>query len=328
MNPSFFGNWVELPREIADDATLLSNLSLARDRSIDLGPKTQALASAIAADDAPEILSAGATLMAGLAELVTALGNVGTAVNQAASLLPPEQRAPLQELATRMATRTAEAMLVSYLGERVPSLATAMDVLALADGAMQPAEDLEVVRSTSQPIAPRLHLERVPRLLCRPGEYLQQTFNWGAANFDGALLLRKLQLLLENLGVPAAIYESPTAPPSLEAFVFGVQADKSVSPPGLKADISLPGDTTFDSTIDFSELWKGTVHIEANYAAGAEVSLHPPFEINVRPPSGNVALNLRLGVRAEGTADNPLTLLGVTGGPSLRARRNRRQHRR
>ena len=103
----------------------------------------------------------------------------------------------------------AEAMLVSYLGERVPSLATAMDVLALADGALQPAEDLEVVRSTSQPIAPRLHLERVPRLLCRPGEYLQQTFGWGAADFDGAMLLRKLQLLLENLGVPAAIYESP-----------------------------------------------------------------------------------------------------------------------
>ena len=45
LDPSFFGELgVELPREIAADATLLSNLGIARDRSMDLGPKTQALA--------------------------------------------------------------------------------------------------------------------------------------------------------------------------------------------------------------------------------------------------------------------------------------------
>ena len=101
-----------------------------------------------------------------------------------------------------------------------------MDLLGLVDRPPVPAEDMEVVRSTQLPIVPRLYFENIPKLLCQPSQYLQQTFGWGAADFDGTALLRKLQALLESLGVPAAIYQTAGSPPSLEAFVFAVQADK------------------------------------------------------------------------------------------------------
>ena len=298
LDPSFFVQLgLELPREIAGDTALLANLGASRDKSRALGPKSTALATAVTGGDAVAIVSAGATLIAALAELATALVALGSALNQAASALAPEQRAPLQDLAGRLSLRIVEAMLVSYLGDRLPSLTAVMDLLGLVDRSPQPAEDMEVVRSLREPTAPRLYLENFPKLLCQPGQYLQQTFGWGGVDFDGATLLRRLQSLLENLGVPAAIYQTAGSPPSLEAFVFAVQADKSVSPPGLKFDVSLPGDMTFDSTVDFSALWKGTVHVEANYAAGVEVSVLPPFTLNVRPPSGK--LRVEAGPRPE-----------------------------
>jgi len=322
LGPAFFLRLgCELPREISDDAALLSSLGAAQDKARALTPKSAALTSAITDGDDAAIVSAGADVLAGVAELVTALTAVGTAVGQAANALAPPRRALLQDLATRLAARTVEAMLVTYLGERWPSLTTAMDLLGLVDRSPQPSTDMDVIRSPRDPIAPRLHVDRLSQLVMRPADYLRETFEWGAADFDGAMILPRLQALLESLGVPAMIYASPGQPPSLEAFVFGVQADTSVSPPGLTFAIAVPGNTVFDGAVDFSDLWKATVHVQANYAAGLEVSLRPPFSVSIMPPSGTVGLNLQLGLKAEQTGADPLVLFGVTGGSGLQARR-------
>ncbi len=311
---------VELPRAIADNANLLASLDAARTKAGELRPKKDNLAQAIAGGDAITIATTGAALIAGLAELVTAFRTIGSAVVQAAGALTPDQRAALEELAGRLPVRALEAALVRYLGQRSPSLAMALDALGLIDGVESSAE-MEVRFSSPESVTPRLHLDRLLQLLRRPDQYLQQTFGWGAANFDGIVLLRKLQALLENLGVPAAIYQSPNRPPSLEAFAFVAQADTSVTPPGLKFELSLPGDVTFDQTIDFSPLWKGTMHVDAHFAAGVEALLRPPFDITVRPPSGNFVLHFLFGLQADGTDAAPLTLFGATTGPTLRAKR-------
>jgi Family of unknown function (DUF6603) len=311
---------MELQREISGDAGLVGKLTAAAGKAGELGPTITALAAAIAANNTANIVSAGVPLIAKVAELVAALVEAGDALHQAANALPAADRAKYQDFAAKLATRILEFMLVGYLDSKMPALASSLAVLGLVDKEFKPAAGLEISRIPKRPIPRRVYLDRIPKLISHPDQYFQQTFKWGANDFDGTDLLRKVQGLIESLGVPAAIYERPALPPVLEAFVLSVSADNTVSPPGLRAEISLPVTVTVNQTVNFSDLWKGTVGVTGNAAAGLEVSVRPPFTVNARPPTGTANLEVRLGLKAEKTEADPIIILGVTGGTRLQAR--------
>src|SRR5262245_127079 len=319
LKPEFFVQLgIELPREISGDATLTAKLSAAGSKAGELESKIANLASAIAADNAGAIVAAAAPLIVNVAELATALTAAGTALHQAANGLP--DAAKYQSFASALATHAFEYMLIGYLNDKAPSLTGGLSMIGLIDREFDPSPELELSRTAKTVVPRRIYLNRFTKLLSHPDQYFQDTFKWGANDFDGGDLLLKAQGFLESLGVPAAIYQNPGSPPSLEAFVFTVSADKTVSPPGLKAEISLPGAKTVDQTVNFSDLWKGSVNVTANYAAGLEVTASPPFTIRARPPSGRVDLSVLLGLKADKGAGDPIVILGVTGGTQLQAK--------
>jgi hypothetical protein len=45
-----------------------------------------------------------------------------------------------------------------------------------------------------------------------------------------------------------------------------------------------------------------------------------PFNINIKPPSGNFSLDTFLGIKAEKTAQDPIVILGAAGGTRLQAK--------
>jgi hypothetical protein len=311
---------IELPRSISGDAGIVNKLTEAAAKAGELDPKITSLASAISSDDTNSIISSAVPLITNISELIALLVQVGDAVNTAANSLSPADKNQIQQFAGTMAVRTLEYMTVGYLDDRLPSLTSAFDLLGIIDKEFKASEFLEVSNAPKEIIPRRFYLDKIPKLLSHPDQYLQQVYKWGANDFDGTTLMRKIQALLESFGVPAVIYESPGQPAVLEAYIFNIQLDNSVNPPGLKFDLSLPGNTTFDKQVDFSSLWKGTIHIEANYAAGIEASLHPPFTLNLKPPTGNLNLTLLLGLKAENSSGDPIIILGVTGGTRLQAK--------
>lgn len=321
LEPGIFNRLgAELPREISGDANLASKLTTAGGKAAGLDPQIANLATAIGSGNAGSILAAAIPLTAGIAGLIASLSDVGDALHQAANALPPADKSKFQDLAGKLAIRILEYVSVGYLDESMPTLTSSLALLGVIDQEFKPSDALEVSNAPKETIPRRFYLDRFPKLFTHPDQYLQDTFKWGANNFDGSSMLIKAQALLENLGVPAVIYESPGHPPVLEAYLFSAQADTSASPPGLKFELSLPGSQTFDQDVNFSDLWKGTVHVEANYAAGVEATVRPPFRLSAKPPSGNVKLTLLLGLKAEKTAQDPIILLGVTGGTRLQAK--------
>jgi hypothetical protein len=315
----FFSLGAELPREIAGDATLLSQLSAASAAASALDGDISALSSAIAGGNAGSIVSAGAALITSIGKLISALENAGAALAQAANGLSAADKARLQAFAPTMAVRTLEYMLVGYLTDQTPSLATTLDVLGLIDREFTPSPTLEVSRAPFTVTPRRFYFDRIAQLLKSPADHFQQAFGWGGDAFDGSALLPKVQALFETLGVPAAIYTTAGQPPVLEAFIFNLQADKSTTPPGMKAEVSLPGNDTFDQAIPFSTLWQGTLHAQANYAAGVGVTLRPPFTIGVLPPTGSFDVDVQLGLQAPASGADPIVMLGVAGGSRLQA---------
>jgi len=311
---------MELPRTISGDPAIAGKLTTAKAKAAELDARITSLAAAITSNDPIAIIPAGVALIATLSELIVKLGEVGDAVRLAANALPPAERTAIQGFAGTMAVRALEHMTVGYLDDKMPALTNTLALLGIADKEYSPSPLLEVGNAPKQITPRRLYLDRISKLLSHPDEHLQDVFQWGTNGFDGSALLRRAQALIENLGVPAAIYQEGAQPSVLEAFVFSAQADRSVTPPGMKLELSLPGNTTFNRTVDFSDLWKGTVHVQANFVAGAQASIRPPFTLSATPPSGSIALNVLLGLKAQKTGDNPIVLLSLTGGSRLQAK--------
>src|SRR5450432_1430564 len=306
---------VDLPSEIAGDANISSKLSDAATSAGALDADVTALAAAITGGDTTTIIADAIPLITHIGELIGDLVAVGNALQTAAVALPPAEQQKLQDLASNMAMHTLEYMIVGYLNDKMPVLTSFFSTLGIIDMEPIPSPGLDISLTTNLPVIPRrFHLDRIPTLFSHPDQYFQQALKWGANDFDGALLFQKLQLLLENLSIPAVIYQPMGQPMSLEAYLFMLQADPTTNPPGLKLEISLPGSTTFDNSQDLSTLWKATVHTEASYDAGLSASLTPPFNLTLHPPSGNVDLKVDLGVRAQKTNGDPIMLIGFTGG--------------
>jgi hypothetical protein len=311
---------VELPPGISGVPNLNAKLTAAAAKAGALDPAITALATAVGGNDTASIIAAGGVLIADIAELIACLTEVGDALHQAANTLPAADKDALQALAANMAIRTLEYLGVGYLDEKMPTLTNSLNLLGIIDREFKPSPTLAISNAPDEFIPRRFHLDRIPKLLVHPDQYLEEIFKWGQNDFDGRPILTKAQALLENLGVPAVIYETPGQPPLLEAYLFSAQADASVSPPGLKLELSLPGNTTFDRTVDFSALWKGTVHVEANYAAGVAATLRPPFTLSATPPTGDFNLDVLLGLKAAKTAADPIIILGAAGGTRLQAK--------
>jgi uncharacterized protein DUF6603 len=311
---------LELPRAISGDANITTKLADAKNKVAELDGEIASLAAAITNDNPVAIVSEGVSLIATITALITKLEDVGQAVhNAAAGLSSAAEKAAVQQFAGTLAVRLVEYVSVGYLDEKMPTLTNALTILGIADKEYQASEFLEINHAPSAIVPRRLYLDRVSKLLSHPDQHLQEVFQWGTNSFDGSLLLTRAQALLESLEIPAAIYPHAGQPPVLEAFIFAAQADTSVNPPGMKFEVSLPGNTTFDRTVDFSDLWKGTVHVQANFAAGVEATIRPPFTLNAKPPTGNIALNVLLGLKAEKTATDPIVILSLTGGSRLQA---------
>ena len=311
---------VDVPPSVNGNATLTGRLTAAKATAGELEAAINDLASAIGSENVANIIASGVTLIAKIAELVSDLDEVGDALNQAANALPAGERAPIQQLAADLAVRSIEFMSIGYLDEKMPTLTNALTVLGLADKEADVSPRLEVSDVPREIVPRRFYVDRIPKLLSNPSEHFQQAFEWGAPGFDGMVMLRKAQALIETLGAPAAIYQFNGEPPRLEAFFFSAQVDTSVNPPGLKLEVSLPGNATFDRTINFSDLWKGTVHVQASFAAGVEATVRPPFTVSATPPSGNITLNALLGLKAENTNGDPVILLSFAGGSRLQAK--------
>lgn len=311
---------VDLPSSVNGNATLTARLTDAKATAGELEAAINDLAAAVGSENVPNIIASGVTLIAKIAELVSDLDAVGDALDTAAAALPPSERGPIQDLAAVMGVRSLEFMSIGYLDEKLPTLTNALTILGLADKEHTISPDIEVSEVPREIVPRRFYIDRLPKLISNPAQHFEQTFEWGADGFDGMIILRKAQALIETLGVPATIYQPAGQAPKLEAFFFSAQADTLLDPPGLKLEVSLPGNATFDRTINFTDLWKGTVHVQASFAAGVEATVRPPFTVNVKPPSGNITLNALLGLKAQKTSGDPIILLSFAGGSKLQAK--------
>ena len=314
---------VTLPYVLTSNNGIQDKFTAAANTIKNLKPKITALASAISADNTGQIIAASASLFSTFAELVVRFREAGDAIHSAAASLPPADKTAVQDLAAEMSKRVLEYVAVGYLDEKLPNLTSVINLLGLIDKEHTPPSGLEISNMPRDPIPRRLYLDRVPKIFLDPEGFLHESFGWGntAAEFKGEALLYKILALLESLKIPGAIYHDVGQPLKLEAYFFNVEVDTSGSAPKLIGNFSLPGNTTFERAISFSDLWKGKTEVGAHFNAGITVDIQPPLDIHVTPPSGNFELTVKLGLAAEHSRGDPIDLLSIVGGTRLQVQK-------
>jgi hypothetical protein len=321
LGPSMFNRLgVQLPASIAGNAGLLSKLSDAGAKAGALAADVTALESAIAGGDTEAIIAAGVPMIAHIAQLVTSLEAVGTSLQSLMGGLTPAEQQQLADVAGNMAVRTLEYMIVGYLHTRFPVLTNVFSTVGIVDIEPTPDPGLDYSLTMLLPPVPRrFYIDRIPTLFSHPDQLLRQVFKWGDPAFDGLALFQRLQILLEAIAIPARIYQPSGQPASLEAYLFMLQANPATNPPGLKGSLTLPGSLTYTNSFPLSTLWQATMDTKATFDAGLGITINPPFDVTVLPPTGSVSLSTSLGIKAQKAGGDPIVLIGESGGSGLTA---------
>jgi hypothetical protein len=287
----------------------------------DLPDLIAGLSDAIEQDDLALIVAAGAKLAPKLAAVIAAIAHLGTAVGKLADTLAgltPEQRQQLAAFAGLLPGRLAELLLIGYLRDRTPGAAAWLELLRVIVRVDEPGDP-------NEPLAPpfvrsELHLERLPQLVTAPDEWAREAYDWGEPGFDGVAMLAGLRRFLDEwLSIPAMLLTPAAEPALLEAFLFALRVDDTLSPPGLAISLRFPGAADFHGSYPLRGPWALTTAVSAAFAADVQGTIAPPASLTLRPPAGELEASVRFGLRAE-RPDGEILLLGLAGGTGLRAR--------
>jgi hypothetical protein len=314
------GLGLRLPPSLAADAQLASAIATAATSAAGLGPLILALTNAIAADDAAQIISAGGALLAKITELVNALEQIGSALNAAAdgAGLTPTQVAQVQTFAGALARKLFDFVVIEYLASKARGVVPTLAVAGLVDDEDAPGDPNDPL---SPPYRKRaLHLDRVVNLILNPQQYLRDAFGFGNPAFEGSQVFAKVQAFLDDVDLPSMLLTPPGQPAILEAFFFRLSIDPTTSPPALTVRLHLPAIQDFEQTYPLGGIWNLDLSAKARFDVGLDITIKPPFNLALHPPSGSVSVDVELGVAAQ-HAGGTVILFAEGGGTKLEAQK-------
>jgi hypothetical protein len=275
------------------------------------------LIEAIEAENVEQIVSSATQVINQASTIFTAFQRASTALNNAAAGaagLTAAQIQNLQNLAQQLVKRLLDYAIIEALRTYSCTVVAALNLLGLIDDGIVAGTPGDL---TSPPYHARtLHLDRAFDLFTSPQKYLQETFGWGTAAFDGSALFSKLSTVFGAAGLPAITILAPGQSPAFDAFLVRLSTDTNVNPPGISATLRIPAIQNFQQTYTLSPLWSLNLSAAAEFDAGLTAAIVPPLSATLSN-SSTVSLQLTGGFTAQNGDGTPIVIFGETGGSGL-----------
>jgi hypothetical protein len=277
---------------------------------------TQALITAAAGGNAVVIIARSAELgirITQVAATATQLANtIQQAVNSDGSL-SPAQKTRFNNSVNDLFARLTELMAVRTLERELPRLAAILDLAGVFTSTVIPGIPGD---PTAPPHIRRgLGLNRVVKLFQDPNDLAHELYGWGETTFDGREFLNKLRTFLRSYELPAELIEPGAGePPILESLIVALQANRSVSPPGLGFELRLPASFEVNQTFPLVGPWSLLTTFEGAFAAGLQ-GLVQTDDFEVRP-IGSLDATAGAFLVAQ-RASGAMQIIGLPGGTRL-----------
>jgi len=214
-----------------------------------------------------------------------------------------------------VAQRASELVLVEHLQRYAPVVYTILHFFGVVEVARaNVAEpDLQLVEYERK----RLRFDRIETLFTDPGLLVRDLYGWGTPALDGAALIGRLAAILEVLGLPSSRVKLDTRE-RLEISFFSLTETQGVNPPGLDAEITLGLADGLALEIPVADGLIANINARGSLSASTGISIRPPADIVVIPPSGDANGQVGMGFALVPVAPaESLILLGITGGTGL-----------
>lgn len=281
-----------------------------------LTPAVQDLATASSGGSAPAIIAKSAVLGVRIAEFAASAKQLGDGLVQAATAdgsLTAAQKARFTASLGNFFSRIVELMALRSLEKKLPQMAALLDLSGIATSTLSPG----VPGDFTAP--PHVHrgfaLNRLVDLFKDPMKLARDLYQWGDPGFDGRAILTKLERYLRFYELPAVLIEAPSQPPILESMIIALQANNTVSPPGMGFELRLPATYNVSRTFALGGPWSLTTNFTGLYAAGLQGLVQPTGDFKVRP-IGTIdatASASLIGKKASGA----MQIIGIPGGTRL-----------
>jgi hypothetical protein len=271
------------------------------------------LTNAIDGDNEGQILTSGAQLIEEIAAVTAALAQIGNELKNLAGALPGMSASEVSSFADALPGRLLGYLLISYLEAVAPGAVSIGNLLGILDYLPNAGVDGDAAHPGY--IVRQLQFSNLGDLLTSPDKLLKNLYGWGNPGFDGKSLISRLSTSLGLLGVSSQV--SATGD-SLSVFLLTLGVASSTNPPGLSATFGTTLPSGLDLTLPFSDTWSIHVQAKAALASGLQVTIKPPANVTLRPPSGTVNGLLQADIIAQGAdASHPIIIIGQTGGSRL-----------
>ena len=314
------GLGIRLPTTVAANGQFTGAIGSTVSAAAALGPLIVDLKNAIDSENIPQIISVGTELLNRIRQVLDGISQMGTSLDAAAAAggLSPADKAALQAFAAELPRRLFDFAFIEYLESKGEGVLPTLDVIGIIEDFDNPGDPANPLKPPFRQRA--IHLDRLLDVFLKPDKYLADTFGWGQPGFDGMLLFPRIKRLFEPLELSAMLVTPPGQPPILELFFMRFSTDAATTPPSLTLRLRFPATRDFEQTFQLGDVWSLTLGGAARFEAGLDVSIKPPFDVTLQPPTGTVSAELNGGFLAQ-RATGPLILLGQSGASRLEVQR-------
>lgn len=278
-----------------------------------LGELVPELIAAVDAENVGETIAKAVQIVEQVRAIVEAIETIVTEVN--AINVPGITPAELSAFIGDLAVRASELVLVEHLQGSYPLVATILRFFGIIDITRGNVGEANLQLAEFE--RKRFRFDRIETLFTNPGDLVADVYGWGTNSLDGEALIGRLSELLEALNLPVSRVKIDDRP-RLEVSIFSLLPTQGVNPPGLDAEITLGMSEGFALEIPVADGLVADINARAALSAATGISIRPPADIVVIPPSGDVGGQAGIGFSfvPVAPAEN-LTLLGITGGTGL-----------
>jgi hypothetical protein len=265
------------------------------------------LTSAIQDEDEEAVFSNALELISLIKDTILSIADLATGLANIGGTLPGVDTGELNTFTSRLPTRILDYLVIRNM-EAVSTLAETLEFIGAVERQDVSSPEFTFTRR-------ELRLDELLKFLQSPRDHLKNVYRWGAPDFDGLLLLQKLEKLLVSNGFPAILISSgPT--PVLDAFLGELSAKTDIDPTGLLLKVNEPigiqRTTSFtqdDWTLDFT--------FDSHIDPSVQIIIQPNGNVLLHPPSGEFQGSAGFtwsGGRPEGP---PYIILGEADGSRI-----------
>jgi hypothetical protein len=317
----FDGLGLRMPSGLSNQSQLANVLATTVSAAAELPDLIVQLTDAIEADDVVQVVTVGQAVLQKARQIIDAIPQISTGLNAAAAGfggMTPQQLADIDAFAQTLPRRLLDLLVVEYIEARTPpGIPPTLALLGFIDRELEPGEPGNALRPAF--VRKTLNIERIPRLFSDPEGYMREVYDWGSPTFDALKLFENIRrFLVDFMDMPADLLLAPGLPPILEAYLIALRLDDATTPPGVVVDFRFPATQDFERLYPLRAPWALKLTAKARFVADVEVTITPPFDASLRPPSGAASIDFTAGLAADG-AGNPILLLGEAAGTRLEA---------